>query len=180
LRLFERGYSDFHVIGFSLGGVIAGIIGRCVKSLSHGRYEIQRITGLDPGRLPPFFTTIKELNSNDARFVDTIHGESSFFGSSTAVGHANFLLNNGQKFPECNAGSFLIDAVCSHLTTPVVFAESVKHRNPKLFVARKCSNYSNYKSNQCSNVISPVGLYVDETSRGNYFLDISLKRNTNH
>lgn len=181
LELFKRGYGDFHIIGFSLGGVIAGIIGRCVKNLSHGRYEIQRITGIDAGRLPPFFTSIKELNPNDARFVDTIHGESSLFGSSSAVGHANFLINNGQKFPECNAGNFLLDAVCSHLTTPMLFAESVRNKNPRLFIAQKYSNYEDYKYNQCTQQASPVGLYVDESSRGNYFLDISLKpKNTNH
>jgi Lipase len=175
IKLYERGYGNFHVVGFSLGGVVAGIVGRSVKSLSRGRFEIPRITGIDPGQLPPF-SSLTELSSRDAKFVDTIHGESTFFGSSKALGHANFYLNNGQRFPECASKGFLLGAACSHIQTSMVFAESVRNRNPRKFLASKCDNYRNYKNNQCfRNAVSPVGVYADESARGNYYLDISLK-----
>lgn len=148
--------------------MIAGVIGRCVKKLSHGKYEIPRITGIDPGMIP--LNLITELNSNDATFVDTIHGESSFFGSPTALGHASFWINNGQKFPECKANNFLLDAVCSHLSTPMVFAATVRRNNPREFLAARCGNYFEYKQNLCTQK-TPLGLYADPSSRGKFYLD---------
>jgi hypothetical protein len=164
VEVFKKGYNKFHVVGFSLGAVVSGFIGRNVKSLSNGQYEVPRITGVDPGKLPPF-STIQELNQNDAKFVDTIHGETSDFGSATALGHANFWLNNGVKFPGCWL------SVCSHIKTSLFYADTVKYKNPQLYIAKKCNNYAEYKNNQCSGETSPVGLYANESGLGNYYLD---------
>jgi pancreatic lipase-related protein 2 len=106
--LFDRGYGDFHVIGFSLGGQISGAIGRYVIQKSKGRYKIPRITGLDPGMIPPGFQgIIKDLNAGDATFVDTIHGETKFFGSGTSLGDASFWVNGGILQPSCQAPLFI-------------------------------------------------------------------------
>lgn len=155
------------MVGFSLGAVVSGVIGRNVQSLSRGRFVIPRITGVDPGQLPPL-VTIEELSKSDAVFVDTIHGETAQFGSATALGHVNFWLNNGIRFPEC-----LEDATCSHIKTSLFFAATVRNKNPQLFIAKKCNNYAEYKNNNCSNITSPVGLYANESATGNYYLDIT-------
>jgi hypothetical protein len=87
-------------VGFSLGAQIWGIVGRKVIENSSKRFIIPRITGLDPGKLPPFSNT-KELNENDAEFVDTIHAETLFFGSATSTGKANFWVNGAISQPMC-------------------------------------------------------------------------------
>lgn len=107
IRLFDAAYGDFHLIGFSLGAVISGLIGRMVIDKSNNKYIIPRITGLDPGQIPPFLPNIKNLNANDAIFVDTIHGESQFFGSPHSIGHASFWINGGLAQPNCKSSFFL-------------------------------------------------------------------------
>ena len=106
IKLFQAGYSPekVHIIGFSLGGQIAGIIGRNVFSKSDSQYKIARITGLDPGQLPPLFGSIIQLlNENDAEFVDTIHTETESFGSRDTVGTVSFWVNGGRVQPMCRS-----------------------------------------------------------------------------
>ena len=106
IKLFQAGYSPekVHIIGFSLGGQIAGIIGRNVFSKSDSQYKIARITGLDPGQLPPLFGSIIQLlNENDAEFVDTIHTETESFGIRDTVGTVSFWVNGGRVQPMCRS-----------------------------------------------------------------------------
>lgn len=108
IKLFEKGYGNFHVIGFSLGGQISGAVGKFVNEKSQGDFKIPRITGLDPGQLPPFFQgALQDLNAGDAVFVDTIHGETKFFGSKNSLGNASFWINGGIYQPSCHSHLFL-------------------------------------------------------------------------
>lgn len=107
IRLFDAAYGEFHLIGFSLGAVISGLIGRKVIDKSNKKYIIPRITGLDPGQIPPFLQNLKNLNADDATFVDTIHGESKYFGSPSSIGHASFWINGGITQPNCKSSFFL-------------------------------------------------------------------------
>lgn len=96
------------MIGFSLGAQISGVVGRNVIKVSNQKYIVPRITGLDPGQVPPFFDrVIQNLNAGDATFVDTIHGESKFFGSASSVGNASFWINGGISQPSCKIKSFI-------------------------------------------------------------------------
>jgi hypothetical protein len=100
--MFNENYDNFHLIGFSLGGQIVGMIGRRVQSESNGKFIIPRITGLDPGQIPPFFgQSFQLLSPKDAAFVDVIHGETSLFGSAASNGHATFWVNGGNYQPAC-------------------------------------------------------------------------------
>lgn len=106
IKLFQAGYNPekVHIIGFSLGGQIAGVIGRNVFRKSSYQYKIGRITGLDPGQLPPLFESVLQLlNENDAEFVDTIHTETESFGSRDTVGTVSFWVNGGQIQPMCRS-----------------------------------------------------------------------------
>jgi hypothetical protein len=107
IKLFDRGYGDFHLVGFSLGAQVSGAIGRAVTTKSKGRFKIPRITGLDPGQLPPLFSGLKELHTGDAVFVDTLHGETVFFGSKYSEGNASFWINGGAYQPNCRSTFFL-------------------------------------------------------------------------
>jgi hypothetical protein len=43
----------------------------------------------------------KEINSNDAAFVMTIHTEKRSFGDENSVGHVNAWFNNAHRQPMC-------------------------------------------------------------------------------
>ena len=61
-------YSNFHVLGASLGAHAAGYVGHFTLG------TISRITGLDPSG--PLFHSVpnkERLDSSDAAFVDIIH-----------------------------------------------------------------------------------------------------------
>lgn len=63
-----------------------------------------------------FGVNIAYLNAGDASFVDTIHGESVFFGSEISTGNASFWVNGGKRQPMCkfksDLGNFIINLKC--------------------------------------------------------------------
>lgn len=57
-----------HLVGHSLGGQLVGLIGRQLREQSRGRYELPRITALDPAEpdfYPPFFTSFAAISAGD-------------------------------------------------------------------------------------------------------------------
>lgn len=65
--------TKFHIVGHSLGGQLAGIIGRTIIEKSQGAAKLKRISALDPA-FPPFYpgVFIGHLSKTDAEFVDVI------------------------------------------------------------------------------------------------------------
>lgn len=106
LKFYNLGYEKFHLVGFSLGAQISGIVGRKVIEKSKSTFKVKRITGLDPGQLPPF-VQLGILNAGDALFVDTIHVETQFFGSAISIGNLNFWVNGAISQPMCKTSSDL-------------------------------------------------------------------------
>ena len=52
--------------------------------------------------MPPIGSfPVEYLNEGDAAFVDTIHGESLFFGSEISNGNSSFWVNGGKTQPMC-------------------------------------------------------------------------------
>lgn len=100
LKMFESGYGKFHLVGFSLGAQVSGLVGRKVIEKSANNFIIPRITGLDPGQLPPF-VNYGVLKAGDAVFVDTIHVETQFFGSASTIGNTSFWVNGAISQPQC-------------------------------------------------------------------------------
>lgn len=199
LKLFEAGYKKFHLIGFSLGALISGSIGRHVIRHSNRKYKIPRITGLDPGQIPRFLDGIVDnLNAGDAEFVDTIHGESKYFGSAESIGNASFWINSGISQPSCRSNLSIrkyflnfsiisikilvndisVIAICSHLLTPKFYAESVSGENFELLIGVKCESYEDFIAERCEKIQSAfMGLYVDKNASGKYYLDVPPPRN---
>lgn len=90
--------NKFHVVGHSLGGQLAGIIGRYVHRKSTGESKLVRITALDPA-CPLFY---HRLSKNDAEFVDIIHTDEFLYNVSKSTGTVDFWPNGGHTLqPGC-------------------------------------------------------------------------------
>ncbi|ESP00942.1 hypothetical protein LOTGIDRAFT_140189, partial [Lottia gigantea] len=100
-------YSNFHIIGHSLGAHSAGFSGQRVTELTGDK--IGRISGLDPAGYKFASKDADErLSIGDADFVDAMHTDdgvllSLSFGykKGETVGHVDFYPNGGQYQPGC-------------------------------------------------------------------------------
>lgn len=77
----------FHVIGHTLGGQIAALIGRYAFKKCDGEIKLTRITALDP---PAIFPLGARINENDAEFVDIIFTDAWFYSTPKSYGTVNF------------------------------------------------------------------------------------------
>ncbi|XP_049820579.1 pancreatic lipase-related protein 3-like [Aethina tumida] len=167
---------SLHLIGLSLGAQMAGVCGQNVRS---GR--ISRITGLDPAG--PLFTKWPKslkLDPGDADFVDVIHTDAGIFGYPRQVGHVDFWPNQGiSPQPGCsipevhnrNPDTILEKFFCSHWRSYQFYAESVV--DDRAFWAVSCANWDDYAAGNCNSEerhATRMGLYIDYSSQGNYFL----------
>lgn len=124
LQLIDQQFpiDKIHVVGHSLGGQLAGYIGRSVMSQTGGSkklkrltstftkectrfiYMLFRLTALDPAG-PDFFAIrikTEHITKNDAEFVDVVHTDAGFYGYPKSTGTADFWPNGGHRFqPEC-------------------------------------------------------------------------------
>lgn len=106
IDIFQAGLpiSSFHLVGHSLGGQMAGLIGHQVQRQSDYQLILERISALDPAG--PLFSKmlkmVRRLNRDDARFVDVIHTDAGFFGDNHRCGTVDFWPNGGSRFqPGC-------------------------------------------------------------------------------
>ncbi|XP_075229116.1 phospholipase A1 member A-like isoform X2 [Lycorma delicatula] len=137
--LEKKGYNiadNLHIVGFSFGGPMAGIMGHHMVKKPH------RITGLDPTHIyfSWFFNNKLKLDPSDAQFVDIIHTDMYYYGVGYPSGHVDFLVNSGHHpQPGCENRRF---SLCNHLTSVFVYAESITQNpaNPTL-LARKCDSW---------------------------------------
>ncbi|CAG7727550.1 unnamed protein product [Allacma fusca] len=174
-------FSKVHIIGFSLGAHLAGIIGSFAKKDLGS--QVERITGLDPAG-PEF--DIHELNEikldkDDARFVDIIHTCSGRLGTSKDLGHVDFYMNNGKSQPRClletESMARIAESVtgyCSHRSAITYFWESIKNRT---FNVCKCQSYKKLQKGKCtkcddggSKVI--FGEHCTNDARGKVFVTV--------
>ncbi|KAG4066685.1 hypothetical protein HA402_007321 [Bradysia odoriphaga] len=136
INLFSKGLKPWslHIVGHSLGGQLAGIIGRSVIQLSANKIKLRRISALDPafpGFYPPSNIT-KPIDVNDAYLVDVIHTDAENYGSPVYTGCVDFVVNSGTRFqPGCPVGNFTAlssEDTCSHQRSVAYWAESVANR----------------------------------------------------
>uniref|UniRef100_A0A146LFH2 Lipase member H n=2 Tax=Lygus hesperus TaxID=30085 RepID=A0A146LFH2_LYGHE len=169
----------FHVVGFSLGAEIAGLVGKMIKS-----GKLRRITGLDPA-MPLYLGAGPQgrLDANDAHFVDVIHTDGGILGFARPLGHADFYPNGGTPAqPGCTVEGIVEEqrineyVACSHNKAWKYYAESVMH--PADFPSVHCKNFDEFESNSCEDARSePVymGYLADPTVRGTFFLQTNEK-----
>lgn len=110
LALVAAGLSPnkVHLVGHSLGGHMAGMIGNGIQVKSGNTLVLDRITGLDPAgpsflelfHVVPIFA--RQLAADDAVFVDVIHTDAGFMGDANSMGNVDFWPNSGTQFqPGC-------------------------------------------------------------------------------
>ncbi|XP_070503355.1 lipoprotein lipase-like [Chironomus tepperi] len=161
-------YKNFYLVGHSLGGQCAGLIGRHLKRLSNGNFVIPKIYALDPAG--PDFEYVKFqsefgcISKDDATYVQVIHTNGNKYGVKGPIGHADFYPNGGMSQPGCNRNS------CSHQFAWIFYQQSV--REEASFLARKCDSYDNFQNGNCeNNEISYMGYSSNGTfPMGTYFL----------
>lgn len=171
--LFNAGYNQqlSHVLGFSLGAQIAGIVGRNVATQSQNRNRVQRITGLDPGQIQTvLLPVIGRLSPSDGVYVETVHTEGASFGDHLTNGHTSFWVNGGGPQPMCTSAIGTVAATCSHNFACRIWAESVRARAP-IFPSRQCASWANFLSGACNgNAVGNMGHFTSTALRGNFHL----------
>ncbi|CAG9790527.1 unnamed protein product [Diatraea saccharalis] len=104
--------SQYHILGFSVGGHTAGIVARHVTG------NVAYVTGLDPASR----WEIDELvGPNDADYVEIIHTSAGVNGWRDPLGHTDFYPNGGNVMPGCT-----LNIVCDHQRSYEYMAESVR------------------------------------------------------
>ncbi|CAH0581312.1 unnamed protein product [Chrysodeixis includens] len=158
--------SQFHIIGFSLGGQAAGFVGNYVTG------TLDRITGLDPA-LPLFVTNDpdKKIDKFDAKFVDVLHTNALEKGKLESSGTVDFYANGGITQPGCETTRNDTRSGCSHARAPKYYAESIN--TDAGFYAAKCYSWITYMIGWCElfNSADDVlfGEHVPHDAKGLYF-----------
>lgn len=160
---------NLHVIGFSLGGHVAGLAANYLRP-----YSIPRITGLDPA-LPLFigYGSQKRLSPDDGKFVDVYHTNAFLQGNFLQMGHVDFYINGGVVQPGC--GRFFASIECSHERAPWYFSESIN--SAVGFWGWHCDNLFQEVFNKCR-MIPPfyeMGEHVNHTARGLMYVQTNAK-----
>ncbi|XP_067626163.1 inactive pancreatic lipase-related protein 1-like isoform X2 [Eurosta solidaginis] len=134
---------DIHLIGFSLGGQVAGL------TANYAKYPLRRITGLDPAG-PAFAkqNRTEKLDDTDAEFVDVIHTDPFFYSTIDRSGHADFYPNLDQFFQAgCNYVENGRLRNCNHFRAPLYYAESIV--SERGFWSYQCGEWLEFMRNQC-------------------------------
>lgn len=141
----ERGldFNNTHVIGYSMGGHVAGFTG---KFVTKGR--INSIYGLDPA-MPLFWLKNPEnrLADTDAEYVETIQTNGGMEGFKHPLGQATFYPNGGTRQPGCGMD---LAGACAHARSVTLFAESVAKGKDNSLDAVKCADWQEVKDKKCS------------------------------
>ncbi|XP_011499591.1 PREDICTED: pancreatic lipase-related protein 2 [Ceratosolen solmsi marchali] len=156
-----------HVLGYSVGAHIAGLIANYLPDDKLGR-----ITGLDP---TIFFymngNRSRDLDETDAHFVDVIHTGAGILGQWGPNGHADFYVNGGSSQPGCATSSILQTLSCDHTKVTPYYIESITTRVG--FWAAPCANLFSYLIGWCNPSEEehvPMGEDTPHTARGIFYL----------
>lgn len=94
--------ADVHVIGHSLGGHVAGYVGKRV--VEKAAAKLTRMTLLDPAAPMFEFSALGYMkppwlavSRDDAQFMDVVHTDAGQYGMKSPVGHVDFYPNGGVR-----------------------------------------------------------------------------------
>lgn len=155
-----------HAIGFSLGGQVAGLVGKLLKE--KGKI-LHRVTGLDPA-LPYFESLWNILDTQSATVVDVIHTNCGVIGQMLPIGTVDFYANGAITQPGCNNKYWYF---CSHGRAYIYYAESIYHGTTMSgFYATTSSTLQQLSLLGQFNTFSGnkilVGEYLDPDTKGVY------------
>ncbi|XP_053685626.1 pancreatic triacylglycerol lipase-like [Sabethes cyaneus] len=131
--------NDIYVIGFSLGGHVAGNAGK-----RHGG-RINTIISLDPAG--PLFSAGQDdaVSPTDGQYVETIMTNAGLLGINVPLGQANFYPNGGRTQPGCGID---ISGNCAHSRAPLFYGESVSQSVP--FRSTRCASLDEVLEGNCT------------------------------
>jgi len=167
---------DVYMVGHSLGGHTVGLAAQNIYRAT-GR-KLKRVTALDPAG-PMFFQSshVRNIERDDAQFVDVYHTNQGWNGYNKTCGHADFYPNGpGIHQPGCLEGDLLTPETlgrCSHWYAYRFFAASITQTfrscpcNPIEFL---------YSKGLCpTKCLFPVnaGFHCPSTARGQYYFRTS-------
>lgn len=135
------GFNQVSVIGHSLGGHAAGLVG---KNVARGR--LHTIVALDPA-LPLFSMDrpAERVAPTDAGYVEVIHTNAGLLGFDQPIGLASFYPNWGRVQPGCGID---IAGSCAHSRAFEFFAESLQ--TASRFTSTLCANYNEILNQRCT------------------------------
>ncbi|KDR14960.1 inactive pancreatic lipase-related protein 1 [Zootermopsis nevadensis] len=162
-----------HLIGYSVGAHIAGLV---ANYLTAGK--LGRITGLDPTILFYMGTNRShDLDPTDAHFIDVIHTGAGILGQWGPNGHADFYVNGGTSQPGCAQNSIFRTLSCDHTKVTPYFIESINSKAG--FWAVPCPNQFLYYLGFCNppdDQYVLMGEHVSHKARGIYYLSTNAKK----
>ncbi|KAG5309423.1 LIPR2 protein, partial [Acromyrmex insinuator] len=164
---------NIHVLGYSVGAHIGGLIANYLPNDKLGR-----ITGLDP---TIFFymngNRSMDLDETDAHFVDVIHTGAGILGQWGPNGHADFYVNGGSSQPGCATSSILQTLSCDHTKVTPYYIESITTK--KGFWAAPCANLFSYLIGWCNPKKDEYILMGEDsphTARGIFYLSTNAHK----
>ncbi|KAJ8704822.1 hypothetical protein PYW08_012142 [Mythimna loreyi] len=125
--------SKYHVVGHSLGGHQAGIIGRNVGG------QIAYITALDAA-YPGWANNVHKFTSTDGVYTEAIHTNAGLLGYFNPLAQVDFYPNGGIDMPGCSSQE------CSHKRSFFYFKESVESGG---FTGRRCASVITAVAGNC-------------------------------
>ncbi|CAO1415320.1 unnamed protein product [Diamesa hyperborea] len=174
-----------HLVGYSVGSHICGLIGRQIKEKSSSKFVVKRITALDPA-FPMFYPELfyKPISKEDAELVDVIHTDAGLYGAPLPTGTVDFWPNGGYvPQPGCPMRTFQAwtdDDLCTHRRAFHFWAESIATKTFKTFEAKKCLTWESFKLNLCDATTATsttvyMGIDTALGAVGNYYLETNEK-----
>uniref|UniRef100_A0A1B0FPJ2 Lipase domain-containing protein n=2 Tax=Glossina morsitans morsitans TaxID=37546 RepID=A0A1B0FPJ2_GLOMM len=168
-NIFDLDFEKVHVVGFCLGGQIAGFLGQSIYETFNKK--IERITALDPLGVLYFSTTpaSERLSADDAVYVEVIHTNAGQFGFSSPCGHADYYPNGGTTQPGCEVN----ETRCSHRRAYELIPNMWIPKEENEFIVSKCGSHVNIQPEYCRwlNLLMgdlqqnplPLGIFYVET-----------------
>ncbi|KAJ1519687.1 hypothetical protein ONE63_004950 [Megalurothrips usitatus] len=159
----------FHLIGYSIGAHIAGLVANYISS---DQGKLGRITGLDPTII--FYqgsNRSHDLDPTDAHFIDVIHTGAGILGQRGPNGHVDYYVNGGTTQPGCQSDSLIKTLSCDHTKVSPYYVESIV--TPVGFWALPCPNLFSYLLGFCQPKDEDyiiMGEDAPHTARGIYYL----------
>ncbi|XP_068241476.1 lipase member H-like [Palaemon carinicauda] len=138
--------SNTHLIGFSLGGQICGIVGANLKTGS-----VARITGLDPTF--PYLDWKHDGESLDASDADlVVIIRTSVVSIYCNDADVDFYVNGGIVQPGCDLWWYphFVQQACSHFRPVMMALEAEQRRGSEPFPSCFCQDYESYHNGSCT------------------------------
>ncbi|KAK8720273.1 hypothetical protein OTU49_013453, partial [Cherax quadricarinatus] len=155
-----------HLIGFSLGGRISGMVGARITT-----GQLASITGIDASYpwVPPE-SDEEFLEASDASLV--VNLRTSPVGSHSPPGHIDFYPNGGLTQPGCQDWytPYLVEQVCNHYRAVALLIEAVRHARDGVFPACGCPDWNTFQDNTCDcHIVNNFGLYPNASALGRFY-----------